>query len=165
MTHAYFYFSTLLAARTLLVAICLIVGFRLLGKRQIGQMNVYDLAMVMAVANGVQNAMTSGKGDLSVGIVCAGTLLLFGRVISMIFVRWTKLEHALAGMPTVMIIDGKMNLAHMKRERVTEDELMAALRMHGLCDPDEAKLAVLEVDGSLSIVPRDAAEPALPLQN
>ncbi len=79
------------AARTAIVLIWMVLGLRLLGKRQIGQLNIYDVALVMALANAVQNAMTGGQGKLVVGIVCAGTLMLLGRLLTAIFIRAPRL--------------------------------------------------------------------------
>ena len=155
MSHSYLYFLLLLATRTIIVAVFLVVGFRLLGKRQIGQMNIYDIAMIMALANAVQNAMTSGAGDLTVGLVCAGTLLLIGRVVAELFVRMPRLEQQMVGAPTTLIYKGQIFTARMRKECVSKEQLMAALRAHGLRDPSECQLAVLEVDGTLSIVPKD----------
>jgi uncharacterized membrane protein YcaP (DUF421 family) len=157
MTHAYLYFLSLLAARTVIIVVVLIAGLRLFGKKQMGQMNVYDLVMIMAVANAVQNAMTAGAGDLTVGFVCAGTLLAIGRILTAVFSRLPRLEQRLVGNPTLIIEQGRLMRDNMRREMLTEDDVMAALRQHGLCDPDEAAMAVLEVDGSLSIVPRKGA--------
>src|SRR5262249_30937521 len=129
-------------------------GLRALGKRQVGQMNIYDLALIMALANSVQNAMTSGKGDLSVGLVSAGTLLVIGWAISMLFIRMPKLEERLIGTPTVLIHEGHIEHEHLRREHIAMEELLAVVRQHGLPDPRDVKLAVLEVDGSISIVPK-----------
>lgn len=155
MTHATPSFLLAIAVRSAIVLIYLTVGLRVLGKRQLGQWNAYDLVMVMALANAVQNAMTKGSGHLAVGIVSAGTLLLIGRALASLFVRHPHLEERLVGMPTLIINHGQLEREHMRREHVTEEEVMAALREHGLRDPREAKLAVLEVDGTLSVVPRD----------
>jgi uncharacterized membrane protein YcaP (DUF421 family) len=155
MTHAYLYFLSVLAGRTLVVFIALIVGLRLFGKRQIGQINIYDLAMIMAIANAVQNAMTSGNGNLSVGFICAGTLFIAGRILASVFLKLPRLEHHLVGAPTLIINNGKLSLDHMERECLTEEQVLAALRQHGLTKVSEVRLAVLEVDGSLSIVPKD----------
>lgn len=143
------------AARTAIVLLFLIAGLRLLGKRQIGQMNLFDLVLIMALANGVQNAMTMGRGELSVGIVSAGMLLLAGRLLTWLFLRRPHLEERLVGTPTVIIDHGRLLRDHMRREHLTEDEVMAALREHGLCDPRDARMVVLEVDGTLSVVPRE----------
>lgn len=154
------WFLSLIAARTLLVLLCVTLGLRLLGKRQIGQVNIYDLAMVMAVANAVQNAMTSGNGNLSVGIVSSATLLLAGRLVAVALVRLPGLERVLAGVPTVLIKDGKLLEENLRREHVTREQVRMALRQYGLEHVREVSLAVLEVDGTLSIVPRDAERDA-----
>ncbi len=155
MSHAYIDFLVKIGVRSAIVLLWLVLGFRLLGKRQMGQMNIYDLAMVMLLANAVQNAMTMGKGEVLVGVVSAGALILLGRLLSALFVRLPKLEERLVGTPTVVIQHGQLVRENMRREHISEDEVMAALRVHGLGDPKDAQLAVLEVDGTLSVVPRD----------
>ena len=154
MSHAFVWFLSTIAARTLIVLVCIMAGFRVLGKRQIGQMNIYDLALVMAIANAVQNAMTHGNGNLSVGIVSAGTLLLTGWVLTVVFVRLPKLEERLIGTPTVLVNDGHILEERMHREKVTHECLMTVLRQHSLTDVRQVMMAVLEVDGSISIVPK-----------
>ena len=154
MSHAFVWFLSTIAARTLIVLVCIMAGFRLLGKRQIGQMNIYDLALVMAIANAVQNAMTHGNGNLSVGIVSAGTLLLTGWVLTVVFVRLPRLEERLVGTPTLLVNDGHILEERMRRERVTHECLMTVLRQHSLTDVSQVMMAVLEVDGSISIVPK-----------
>lgn len=155
MSHGYLYFLSLIAARTLIIFVALALGLRLLGKRQIGQFTIYDLAMIMALSNAVQNAMTSGAGDLSVGIVCAGTLLIAGRLSSSLFIKWPKLEANVCGTPRVLVSGGKVVEAGMLREHITTEQLEAALRAHGLTSISEVQIAVLEIDGTLSIVPKN----------
>jgi uncharacterized membrane protein YcaP (DUF421 family) len=148
------FFLTTICARTAIILLFLVVGLRVLGKRQIGQMNIYDLALIMALANAVQNAMTNGAGDLSVGIVSAGTLLGIGWLMTRLFVHLPRLEERVVGMPTLLVNDGQLFPERMRREHVTEDQLLMAIRQHGLNDIKEVLMAVLEVDGSISIVPK-----------
>jgi uncharacterized membrane protein YcaP (DUF421 family) len=150
------WFLTTIATRTAIVMFILIGGLRLFGKRQIGQMNIYDLAMVMALANGVQNAMTNGSGKLAAGIVSAGTLLLLGALLTALFVRLPKLEDRLVGSPTLLVNDGHILQDRMRRECVTEAQLMQVMREHGLTDVHEVMIAMLEVDGTISLVPKTA---------
>jgi len=98
--------------------------------------------------------MTHGSGNLSVGVVSAGTLMLLGLAITRLFVRLPKLEERVVGSPTLLIHDGEYIPEHMRRERITPDMVMMVLRQHGLTDPREVLMAVLEVDGSISILPR-----------
>lgn len=144
-------------AKTAVVFIVLFALFRVLGKRQLAQMNVYDLALIMALANAVQNAMTAGQGDLRVGIASSSTLLVLSYVLTRLFVRSQKLEKLLVGTPTVIVNRGKVLKQKMRRELVTEDELLEALHQHGLTRPEQAKVVVLEVDGSLSVIPQESS--------
>jgi uncharacterized membrane protein YcaP (DUF421 family) len=153
MTAAYLYFLSIIAARTAIVFAVCVIGLRFLGKRQIGQFNVYDLAMIMALANAVQNAMTSGTGNFTTGVVCAGVLLILGRLITGLMTRWPKIERNLCGTPTVLVNEGKIIEPSLLRVGITEDELEQSLREHGFTDVNKVKMAVLEIDGALSIVP------------
>lgn len=146
---------SIFAAKTAVVLILLFLAFRFLGKRQVGQLNIYDLAMIIALANAVQNAMTAGKGDLSVGITASATLLLVGAAMTKLFMRSKRAERLLIGMPTVILNRGKVLKHRMRRERVTQEELLAAIRQHGLQSPSQVKMAVIEVDGSISVIPAE----------
>lgn len=145
-----------IAVKTGIVLLGVVAGLRLLGKRQSAQLNIYDLVLLMALSNAVQNAMTGGRGNLAAGLVSAGTLLLLGRLFTELVVRRPHWEERIIGAPTVIITDGKLVREHMRREHLTEAQVMTALRQHGLTDPHDALLAVLECDGSLSVVPRGA---------
>ena len=158
MTPAFLVFLAQISIRTAIVLVWLALGLRLLGKRQLGQMNIYDLAMIMALANSVQNAMTSGKGELAVGIASAGTLIVAGRLLSYLFVRSPQLERRLVGNPLIVIHDGQVNRDNMRRAGLTLDLLQAALRQHMIAHPNQVRLAVMEVDGTLSVIPRDDAD-------
>ncbi len=156
MDQANLWTLSVIAGRTAIVFVFVVFGLRLLGKRQIGQMNIYDLALIMALANAVQNAMTSGSGLLAVGIVSSSTLIGAGRLLTVFFQRSSGMEKRVIGSPTILVYEGHVFSERMRRECITDAELMTALREHGVCDTDEAKLAVLEVDGTISVVPCDA---------
>ena len=141
-----------IAIRTAIILLFLVFGIRLLGKRQMGQMNIYDLALIMLVANAVQNAMTAGKGNISVGIASAGTLMVLGIAMTYLIVRKPVLGRWVAGTPTVLVSNGIVMRRNMRRENITMDELNASLREHEFNRIDKVKLAVLEVDGSISII-------------
>lgn len=146
------YWSTI-AARTLIVLLALVIGLRFLGKRQIGQMNIYDLALIMLLANAVQNAMTNGSGFIGVGIFSAGSLFLAGWLISRIFVRMPTLQTTILGTSTLLIQNGLLIKDNLRREHVSEDELIATIRQHGMEHPSQVQTALLEVDGTISIIP------------
>lgn len=143
-----------IALRTAIVFVLLVVGMRGTGKRQAGEMNVHDLLLVLIIANAVQNAMTKGNGHLAVALVSAGTLLAFGWWAATILARNPHWHAGLVGAPTVLVEEGRPLRANLDREGVTEDELMAAVRDQGLPNVSDVRLAILEIDGSISVVPR-----------
>lgn len=147
------------AGKTAVVVLYLFLGYRLLGKRQVAQFNLYDLATIIAVANAVQNAMTRGKGDLVVGIVCSSTLIGIGWFFTRVVVKAPKVQGLVFGTPSIILSDGHVLLDRIHRERITLEELDTAIRQHGLTDHAQVALAVLEVDGSISVVPRRGSRP------
>ncbi|MGC8667049.1 MAG: DUF421 domain-containing protein [Chthonomonadales bacterium] len=155
MTPSFQQFLAQIALRTAVTFIGLVLGFRLLGKRQLGQMHLMDLVMVMCVANAVQNGLTAGTGDLSTGFVSAGVLLLLGRLYTSLALRSSTFHAIASGHPVVILTDGKLRRDIAQAEGITMEQIEAALRQHGLTSPSQARLMVLEVDGSISVVPKD----------
>ncbi|MBS1716416.1 MAG: DUF421 domain-containing protein [Armatimonadetes bacterium] len=143
-----------IATRSAIVLLWLFAGVRITGRKHLAQMNIADLAMLMLIANAVQNAMTMGKGNFSVGAVSALTLMLVGYGITRLLLKRQDAERLLIGVPVTLIYNGKVNWRLADREQVTEDDLNAAFREHQLEKASEVRLAVLEVDGSISVVPK-----------
>jgi uncharacterized membrane protein YcaP (DUF421 family) len=141
-------------AKAGIIMLVLLIGYRLLGKRQLAQMNLYDLAMVMAVSNAVQNAITAGKGSLVVGLTTSTVVVLVAWLATQLFIRVPRLEERCIGTPTVLVSEGRVMTSRMRRERILPQELLEALRSHGLEHASQAKLVVLEVDGTISVVPK-----------
>ena len=155
MIESALWLPSIIAARTIIVLVVLLLGIRVFGKRELSGMNIYDLVVVLAIANAVQNAMTEGSGQLGVGLASGGALLLVSRLLGDVFVRHPSIEARLVGTPTVIVRDGRLERDHMRREGVTEEEVLRAVRGYGLATLADVELAVLEVNGSLSVVPRD----------
>lgn len=146
----------IIAAKTAVIYAFLVLALRLLGKRELGQMNIYDLVLIIVIANAVQNAMVGDDTTLIGGMVAALTLLILNRLLNLLLVRSDKIERALVGEPILLFNDGQLIEERMRREGVTQEQLLAALREHGLETLEEVRMVVLEVDGSLSVVPCDA---------
>jgi uncharacterized membrane protein YcaP (DUF421 family) len=140
------------AIKTAIVMAVLIVGFRLFGKREAAQLNVYDLAMVMALANAVQNAMTGGLGNLPVGLATSSTVVVVAWLVTRFLRRRPSLEERVIGTPTLLVNRGQVIGDALRRQRVTQDELDEACRQHGVDGTGEVSMAVLEVDGSISVI-------------
>ncbi len=143
------------AVRTAIVLAGLVLGIRLAGKRHIGEMAVDDILLILMTANAVQNAMTTGSGRVSVAFVCAGTLIAAGWLGGVVFSRFPFLERRVSGAPTLLVHDGVAIRRNLRREHVSRDQLMLAVRKQGLGRVADVKLAVLEANGAISVVPRD----------
>jgi uncharacterized membrane protein YcaP (DUF421 family) len=155
MTLHDFYDPSIYAAKAAVVLIFLAIAYRLLGKRDVGQFNLYDLVTVIALSNAVQNAMTAGRGDLATGLSAAFSLLAVGYLVSRVFIDHPVARRLACGVPVLLLSDGHVLTDRLKREHVSIEELDAVIRTHGLESKSEVALAVLEVDGSISIVPKD----------
>lgn len=142
--------------RTGTVYLYLLVILRLAGKRELGQLRLFDLVVILIVSNAVQNAMLGPDTSLTGGLIAATTLVALNWGVSRFSLKPSRFGSLLAGGPTLLVYDGRIIDAHLQREGVTHDELLMALREHGFASPDEVKLAVLEVDGTISVVSRDA---------
>jgi uncharacterized membrane protein YcaP (DUF421 family) len=144
-----------IAVRTAIVLVGLVVGMRVFGRRHASEMNVYDLLLVLMMANAVQNAMTKANGSLLVAFTSASTLLLLGWLIGVAIARRPWLRAKLMGSPMVVVHDGQIVRANLKRAGLTEPAVATELRKHGLTEVDAVRLVILEVDGSLSVVPEE----------
>jgi uncharacterized membrane protein YcaP (DUF421 family) len=130
-----------------------VIALRIGGKREVGQLTTPDLVVLLVVANGVQNAMVGQNTTLLGGIVSTVVVIGAAKVVSMAVSRSRRLERALIGEPRILIIDGVPDPRAMREEEIGMDELLAALREHGVEHVNEVHLAVLEVDGSISVIP------------
>ena len=139
--------------RTAVIYAALLAGLRLTGKRQIGQMAPFDLVVILLIANAVQNAMVGPDTSLVGGLISAGVLLAINLIVAGSRDRIPGLRRALEGQPAVLISDGKLNTRAIAHEQIDMEELEQAIREHGIEDLADVKMAVLEVDGTISIVP------------
>jgi len=138
--------------RTLLMYALVLLGIRITGKREVGQLTPFDLVFLLLIANAVQNAMTGPDTSLTGGFVAAGTLFVATLFMSKLFFKNRKYRQFFEGTPTVLVARGQPVQANLLKECVTMDELNEALREHGVLNLEEVELAVLEIDGSVSVI-------------
>lgn len=139
-----------IAVRTIVIYGVVLLGVRLSGKREVGQMTPFDLTLLLLLSNAVQNAMTGPDTSLVGGVIAASTLLVMNYFVAEVSGMNRRFRRFIQGQPTLLIHDGEIISAHMAREHVSADELRRALREHGIADYKDVALAVLEVDGSIS---------------
>ncbi len=147
------------AVRTSIVYLALLAGLRLTGTRQLGQMSTFDLVLLLIIANAVQNAMVGPDTSLAGGLVAAGVLIGWHRVIDWWRVRSRGLARLLAGEGVMLIHNGRILDEHCRRTGITHDELQQALREHGVASVADVMLAVLEPDGAISVIRNDEIQP------
>ena len=145
--------------RTGVIYLLVLIGVRLSGKREVGQMTPFDLTLLLLLSNSVQNAMTGPDTSLLGGVIAACTLLALNYGVAGISGSNRKLRRLIEGEPSLLVHDGKPIESHMARERVSMDELHRAMREHGINSCDQVALAVLEVDGSISCLKYDEIKP------
>ena len=141
-------------ARTAIVYVFLVLGLRLAGRREVGQLSIFDLVVILVISDAVQNSMVGENVSLFGGIAAAATLITLDRLLSVATGRWTRLRRALEGEPVMLAKDGKVMDAALRRERIDRDELDAAIRGHGIESVADVALAVLETNGSISVIAR-----------
>jgi uncharacterized membrane protein YcaP (DUF421 family) len=145
--------------RTGAIYLLVLIGVRLSGKREVGQMTPFDLTLLLLLSNSVQNAMTGPDTSLMGGAVAAVTLLILNYLVAELSGGNRRFRRFVQGQPSLLVHDGKPIESHMAKEHVSFDELNRALREHGISCIDQVALAVLEVDGSISCLKYDELKP------
>ncbi|HEX6062550.1 MAG TPA: YetF domain-containing protein [Candidatus Limnocylindria bacterium] len=141
--------------RTFVVYLTVLVLLRVAGKRELGQMTPFDLVVILVIANAVQNAMTGGDNSLTGGILAAATLTVVNIAVGRWGSRVPFFRRLVASQPTLLLRDGKPLPEALDKERIDVEELEMAARQHGIADLKDVTAAVLEEDGSISIIPKD----------
>jgi uncharacterized membrane protein YcaP (DUF421 family) len=140
--------------RTAVVYVAVLALLRLAGKRELGQMTAADLVVILIIANAVQNAMNGGDVSLIGGVLSAATLVGLNVALSRFGRGIPILGRLVAEERTLLLQDGHPIPANLEREHVDLEEVEMAAREHGIAGLNEVAAAVLEIDGSISIIPK-----------
>jgi len=141
--------------RTSVIYSMLLIGIRLTGKREVGQLTPFDFVLLLVVSNAVQNAMFGPDTSLSGGLVAMGTLLTLNALVAKAGTIFPQFRRFVDGIPAVLISHGMVQWGNLNRENISEDELMAALREHEVDKIEDVSLAMIEVDGGISVIRKD----------
>jgi uncharacterized membrane protein YcaP (DUF421 family) len=136
--------------RSILVYVFLIVGLRLAGKRELAQLNPFDLVVLLTLSNAVQNAIIGEDNSVTGGVIGASTLLLINYVVVRFLYGHEKIDRFVEGSPDVLIEDGVVNTDRCRKELITVPELEAAAHKQGLASLAEVDRAVLDPGGSIA---------------
>ena len=142
--------------RSLIVYFFLLVMFRLMGKREVAQMTVFDLVVLMILSNVLQNAMIGPDNSVAGGLIGATSILavnwLLGRAA--FSSRW--FERAIEGVPVVLAHRGQFVEQNLRRANISKEELLSNLRAQGVFNLHEVRAAVLEPSGKLSVLKEES---------
>jgi uncharacterized membrane protein YcaP (DUF421 family) len=140
--------------RPVLVYMFLVVGVRAAGRRELAQLNSFDLVVLMMLANTVQNATIGNDNSMVGGLIGVSALLAVNWAVVRFLYRHPVVDRLLEGGPVELIRDGRVLRRQLEREVITEEELLEAVRKQGLRDAADVDRAVLETGGTISVVPR-----------
>jgi len=138
--------------RPMVVYIFLIAGLRLSGKRELAQLNPFDLVVLLTLSNTVQNAIIGDDNSVTGGIIGATALLAINYLVVRFLYDHRKLDQLVEGKADVLISNGKIHMARLKRELITTEELAAAARKQGFNSLSEVQECTLEPGGTLCFI-------------
>ena len=145
--------------RTIILYAFIIIGIRLMGKRQVGELEPSELGLALLIADLAAVPMQDFGIPLLTGLIPILTLLCLTMALSVLTMRSVRFRAVLCGRPSVIVENGKLRQSEMKKNRFTLDELMEELRMQGITDLSTVKYAILETNGQLSVLPYAAQQP------
>lgn len=140
--------------RAVVVYVFLLILLRCTGKRQVGQMAPFDLVLLLVLSNAVQNSMNGGDNSITGGMLLSVTLVGLNWFVAWLTYRSKRLEALIEGRPVILIHNGHIDDKGLNDVKMTRHELEAALRAQGCAGPEEVRFAVLENNGSVSVIPR-----------
>ena len=148
--------------RAVIVYLFLLVLLRLTGKRQVGQLAPFDLVLLLVLSNSVQNAMNGGDNSITGGVILACTLIGLNWLVGWLTYRSKTVESLVEGRPIILVHNGHIDHQAMRSVQMTVHELDAALRAEGCAGPEQARFAVLENNGHITVIARPGAGAAAP---
>jgi uncharacterized membrane protein YcaP (DUF421 family) len=132
----------------------LIAGLRLAGKRELAQLNPFDLVVLLTISNTVQNAIIGEDNSVTGGVIGAGTLLLINHWVVRFLYGHERLDRKIEGQPTLLMEAGQIKMEALQKELVTKTELEAAAHRQGFASLDELDRIMLDPSGTLSFFAR-----------
>jgi uncharacterized membrane protein YcaP (DUF421 family) len=141
--------------RSLAVYVFIILAIRLFGKKELSQLSITDLVLILLISNAVQNAMVGPDSSLSGGLVAALTLFLLNYLIKIVSFKSKIFSKVLEGEPVMLVYKGFVKNKNLQYQKITTEELEAVAREHGLKNIKDAELIMLEKDGTISVISKE----------
>jgi uncharacterized membrane protein YcaP (DUF421 family) len=138
--------------RPIFVYFFLVIGLRLAGKRELAQVNAFDLIVLLTLSNTVQNAIIGNDNSVSGGFIGAATLLVLNYAVVRFLHRHRKLDRLIEGRPDVLMRNGKVDMHQLERELITKAELVAAAHKQGIGSLHDVERCVMEPNGTITFI-------------
>jgi uncharacterized membrane protein YcaP (DUF421 family) len=144
-----------IAGKSIIIYLFIILAIRLFGKKELAQLSVIDLVFILLISNSVQNAMVGPDTSLQGGMAAAIGLFVVNYILKQLTYRSAFFSKAVQGESIMLIYEGKLLEEHCKKAFITKEEVEAAVREHGVKSIADVNLAVMEVDGNISVISDD----------
>lgn len=145
----------IICGSSVVVYLIITVIIRLLGKKNLSQLSIYDLVLLLLISNAVQNMMTEPDTSFLSGLCIVGTLFIVNYLFKYIAYRFPNISKLIKRNDIMLIYNGKIHKGNLARTRISIIEIEKISAEHGIKSIDEISLAVLEVDGNISILSND----------
>lgn len=141
-----------IAIRSVLVYLFVILAIRIFGKKELTQLSIVDLVFILLISNSLQAAMVGNDTTLTGGLIAASSLFVVNWILKNLIYKSKRISETIQGSPTMLVYQGKVLYKHMEKAQISHDELEATIREHGVKDIAAVDLAILEVDGNISVL-------------
>lgn len=138
--------------RSAAVYFFMVIALRVFGKKELSQLNTTDIILILLISNSVQNAMVGNNTSLYGGIVAATVLFLVNFILKKLMFKYQKFSNFMQQKPEILIHNGTLDFKILSKLNITSEELKEAMREHGVEYFKDVKLAMLEIDGNISII-------------
>lgn len=141
--------------RSVCVYFFMVLALRIFGKKELSQLNASDIVLILLISNAVQNAMVGSDVSLEGGIIAAFSLFFINFIFKKVIVKSEFIKNLVQEKPEILIHDGIIDFKMLSRLDITSDELDEVIREHGVENYKHVKLAMLEINGSISVISGD----------
>ena len=138
--------------RSAAVYFFMVIALRFFGKKELSQLNTADVILILLISNSVQNAMVGDNTSLYGGMAAATVLFTINFILKKLMFRYKKFSDFMQEKPEILIHDGNLDFKALSKLNISSDELKEAMREHGIEHFKDVKLAMLEIDGNISII-------------
>lgn len=138
--------------RSVAVYIFMLIAIRIFGKKELSQLNTADIILILLISNSVQNAMVGSNSSLQGGLVAALVLFIVNFIFKKIMYNSKTINDLVEDKPVILIHDGHIDFKALAKLEITSSELEEVIREHGVQNFSEVKLAIMEIDGNISVI-------------